>query len=88
MIFCLEYSKFNLGHTYCKKNGIWNIPVYSKIYLGHTKLPSIWDIGINNFHYVFHMTEEMGISVYCVFTPYLYKKFDYLISTNDFGDGK
>ena len=34
------------------------------------------------------MTEEMGISVYCVFTRYLYKNFDYLISTYDFGDGK
>ena len=88
MIFCLEYSKFNLGHTYFEKNGIWNIPVYSKFYLGHTKLHSIWDIGIKNFHYIFHMTEEKGISVYCVFTPYLYKKNDYFISTNDIGHGK
>ena len=47
--------------------------IYSVIYLGNTKLPSIGDIGINNFHYIFHMTDEIGISVYCVFTAYLYK---------------
>ena len=35
-----------------------------QIYQGHTKLPSIWDIGINNFQNVFHMTEEICISVY------------------------
>ena len=57
-----------------------------KNYLGHSELPSIWDIGMNNFQYVFHMTEEMGISVYCLFTPYFYKKYDYLIVTNDFKD--
>ena len=57
-----------------------------KIYLGHTKQPTIWDIGINNFQYIFHMTDEIGISVYCVFTAYLYKNLTtkYLIITNDF----
>ena len=48
-------------------------------------------MGMNNFQYVFSMTEVMGISVhsvYCVFTPKLFKKVDYLIITNYFRNGK
>ena len=88
MIICLEYSAKISGTYLTSKKWYIEYSGMFKIFLGHTKLPSIWDVEINNFQYVFHKTEEKGISVYGVFTLYLYKKYDYLIITNDFRDGK